>query len=97
MRNTFLTMLALAIAIAFSPLSDLQAATFVNPGSQPETKNLAHVVKAKEKKKGKKKKGKKNKKNKKGKRAKSKGPGKCGTNMYYSKKTHKCMDARAKK
>ena len=85
MRNTFLTLLALAIAIAFSPLSDLQAAMFVNPGSQPGTGNLAHVVKAK--KKGK----------KKGKHAKSKGPGRCGTYMYYSKKTHKCMDARAKK
>ena len=86
MRNTLLTMLALAIAIAFSPLPDLQAAMFVNPGSQPGTENLAHVVKAK-------KKGKK----KKGKYAKSKGPGTCGTYMYYSGKTHKCMDARAKK
>lgn len=47
MRNTFLTMLALAIAIAFSPLPELQAAMFFNPGSQPGTENLAHVVKAK--------------------------------------------------
>ena len=75
MRNTFLTILALAIAIAFAPLSDLQAAMFVNPGSQPGTENLAHVVKAK----------------KKGR------PGSCGTYMYYSGKTRKCMDARAKK
>ena len=33
-----------------------------------------------------KKKGKKKKGKKKGKKAKSKGPGKCGTYMYYSKK-----------
>lgn len=71
-------MLALAIAIAFSPLPELQAAMFFNPGSQPGTENLAHVVKAK-------------------KYGKSKGPGTCGTYMYYSMKTHKCMDARAKK
>ena len=83
-------MLALAIAIAFSPLPDLQAAMFVNPGSQPGTETLAHVVKAK-------KKGSKKGKKKKGKYAKSKGPGTCGTYMYYSGKTHKCMDARAKK
>ncbi len=90
MRKTFLTMLALAIAIAFSPLPELQAATFVNPGSQPGTENLAQVVKAK--KKGKKKRGKR-----KGKRAKSKGPGKCGTYMYFSKKKRKCVDSRLPK
>jgi len=84
-------MLALAIAIAFSPLPELQAATFVSPGSQPGTENLAQVVKAK-------KKGKKGKKGKrKGKRAKSKGPGKCGTYMYYSKKKRKCVDSRLPK
>ena len=94
MRKTFLTMLALAIAIAFSPLPELQAATFVNPGSQPGTENLAHVVKAK--KKGKKK-GKRGKRRGKGKRAKSKGPGKCGAYMYYSKKKRKCVDARLPK
>ena len=30
---------SLAIAIAFSPLPELNAATFVNPGSQPGTDN----------------------------------------------------------
>jgi hypothetical protein len=91
MRKSLLTMLALAIAIAFSPLPELQAATFVSPGSQPGTENLAQVVKAK-------KKGKKGKKGKrKGKRAKSKGPGKCGTYMYYSKKKRKCVDSRLPK
>ena len=92
-RKTFLSMLALAIAIAFSPLPELQAATFVNPGSQPGTENLTLDVKAK--KKGKKKAKKKGKK--KGKRAKSKGPGKCGTYMYWSKKKKRCRDARLPK
>jgi hypothetical protein len=88
-RKTLLTALAVAIAIALSPLPELQAATFVSPGSQPGTENLAQTV---AKKKGKKKKGKK-----KGKKAKSKGPGKCGTYMYYSKKKKKCVDARLPK
>ena len=88
-RKTLLTALAFAIAIALSPLPELQAATFVSPGSQPGTENLAQIVKAK-------KKGKKKGKRK-GKRAKSKGPGKCGAYMYYSKKKRKCMDARDKK
>jgi hypothetical protein len=88
-RKTFLTMLALAIAIAFSPLPELQAATFVNPGSQPGTENLTQTIA--------KKKGKKKAKKKKGKKAKSKGPGRCGTFHYYSKKAKKCVDARNKK
>jgi hypothetical protein len=89
-RKTLIAALALAIAVAFSPLSELQAATFANPGSQPGTDNLTQTVKMK-------KKGKKGKKGKKkGKKAKSKA-GKCGTYMYYSKKARKCMDARNKK
>jgi hypothetical protein len=31
-----------------------------------------------------------------GKHARSKGPGRCGMNMYYSRKMHHCMDARSK-
>ena len=91
-RKTLIAALAMAIAIAFSPLPELQAATFVNPGSQPGTDNLTQTVKAKKKAK-KAKKAKKGKK--KGKRARSKA-GKCGTYMYFSKKTKKCMDARKK-
>jgi hypothetical protein len=88
MRKTFLTMLALAIAIAFSPLPQLQAAPLANPGSQPVMDNLAHAIAAK--KKGKKKKAAK----KKGKKtAKSKG---CKGEFMYAKKG-KCMDARQKK
>jgi hypothetical protein len=87
MRQTLLTALALAVAIAVSPLPELQAATFVHPGSQPAMDNLTIDVKAK--KKAKKAKGKKGKK--------AKGPGGCGTYMYWSKKTGKCEDARNKK
>jgi hypothetical protein len=95
-RKTLITALALAIAIAFSPLPELQAATLLGPGSQPGTDNLTDTVKMKKKAKKKAKKAKKGKKKKKGKRARSKA-GKCGTYMYYSKKTRKCMDARNKK
>jgi hypothetical protein len=88
-RKTLIAILALAIAIAFSPLTELRAATFVSPDTNVSTDNLTQTVaKKKAKKKGKKKKGKK---------AKSKGPGKCGTYMYYSKKARKCLDARNKK
>jgi hypothetical protein len=91
-RKTLISALALAIALAFSPLSELQAAT-LGPGSQPGTDNMLQTVKMKKKaaKKAGKKKGKK-----KGKKARSKA-GKCGTYMYYSKKARKCMDARNKK
>jgi len=91
-RKTLITALAVAIAIAFSPLPELQAATFVNPGSQPGVDNLTQTVKMK--KKGYKKAGKK-KRGKRGKRARSKA-GKCGTYKYFSKKTRKCADARNK-
>ena len=77
-RKTLIAVLALAIAIAFSPLTELQAATFVSPDTKVSSDNLTHAPIAK--KKAKKKKGKK-----KGKKAKSKA-GKCGTYMYYSKK-----------
>src|SRR5262245_61275133 len=95
-RKTLITALALAIAIAFSPLPELQAAT-LGPSSQPGTDNLAQTVaKKKAKKKAMKRAKKGKKKRKKGKRARSKA-GKCGTYMYYSKKSRKCMDARNKK
>ncbi|TMJ74631.1 MAG: hypothetical protein E6G91_07100, partial [Alphaproteobacteria bacterium] len=91
-RKILIAILALAVAIAFSPLSELQAATFANPGSQPGSDNLTQTVKMK--KKGYKKAGKK-KRGKRGKRARSKA-GKCGTYKYFSKKTRKCADARNK-
>jgi hypothetical protein len=91
-RKTLIAILALAIAVAFSPLTDLQAATFANPGSQPGSDNLTQTVKMK--KKGYRKAGKR-KKAKRGKRARSKA-GRCGTYKYFSRKARKCMDARSK-
>jgi hypothetical protein len=94
-RKTLITALAAAIAIAFSPLPELNAATFVNPGSQPGVDNQTHVVKMKKKKKAYGKKAKRKGKKKRGKRARSKA-GSCGTYMYWNKKTRKCADARNK-
>jgi hypothetical protein len=91
-RKTLIAVLAVAIAIAFAPLSDLQAAT-LTPGSGPGVDNP--IVKVAAKKKATKKKAKKGKKS--AKKAKSKGPGSCGAYMYYSKKDRKCADARSKK
>jgi hypothetical protein len=93
-RRTLIAVLAVAIAIAFAPLSDLQAAT-LTPGSGPGVDNA--VVKVAAKKKSAKKKAKKKGKKKSAKNAKSKGPGMCGAYMYYSKKDRKCADARLKK
>ncbi|MBX9591980.1 MAG: hypothetical protein K2X43_22025 [Hyphomonadaceae bacterium] len=88
-RKTLIALLALAIAIAFSPLEAVQAASPMGPGSQPGTENLTYTVKAKAKaKKGKAKKGKAKKA--KGKKAKSKGPGRCGTGKYWDRKTRAC-------
>lgn len=82
-RKTLIAMLALAIAIAFSPVTELRAATFVSPDTKVSTDNLTQTVAKK-----------KAKKKKKGKKAKSKA-GKCGTYKYYKK--GKCVDARNKK
>ena len=48
-RKTLIGGLAVAIAIAFSPLTELQAATFVHPSSQPGADNLAQSAKMKRK------------------------------------------------
>jgi hypothetical protein len=97
-RKTFIGVLALALAIAFSPSADLRAAPFGNSGVPLGSDTLTQTVKAE--KKGHKaksaKKGRKMAKRHHGKHAMSKGPGSCGTYMYYSKKGGKCMDARAK-
>ena len=85
-RKTLIAILALAVAIAFSPLTGSQAATFVSPDTKVSSDNMTLTI---AKKKGKKQKGKK-----KGKKAKSKA-GKCGTYKYYKK--GKCLDARNKK
>jgi hypothetical protein len=90
-RKAFIAALAMAIAAAFSPISELQAAT-INPGSQPGSGSLVQTIKAKKKAT---KKASKGKKGKKGRRAASKGGKSCGTYMY--RKGGKCMDARNKK
>ena len=100
-RKTLIACLALAMAIVFSPLADLRAATLVSPGSQPGTENLVQSVKMKRKGKvstmahkvmGKMKKHRMGKHHR-GRKAHSRS-GRCGTNMYWKK--GKCMDARNK-
>ncbi len=86
-RKTLIAILAVAIAIAFSPVQGVQAASSFGPGAQPGTENLTYTVKAKAKAKGKAKAKKKAKA--KGKKAGSKGPGRCGTGMYWKK--GKCL------
>ena len=81
--------LALAVAVAFSPLPELQAAPFTGKGSQPTTDNLLQSAQAK--KKGAKKRGKR----KSGKKKASAASGSCGTFKY--RKGGKCLDARDKK
>ena len=84
-----ITALALAVAIAFSPLPELQAAPFMGSGSQPTTDNLLQSAKAK-------KKGSKKKSKRKSGKKKAAASGKsCGTYKY--RKGGKCLDARDKK
>ena len=90
-RKTFIAALAMAVATAFSPIPELQAAT-VSPGSQAASSSLVQTVATKKsaKKTGKKSKGKR--------KARHAGKGKkssCGAYMY--RKGGKCMDARNKK
>jgi hypothetical protein len=90
-RKTLIAVLALAVAIALSPIQGVQAASSFGPGSQHGTENLTYTVKAKAKAKGKAKMAKPKAKAKaKGKRAKSKGPGRCGTGMYWDRKKRSC-------
>ena len=90
-RKTLFALLALAIAFALSPLEGLQASSLMGPGSQPGTENLTYTVKAK----AKAKKAPAKKAKAKGKKAASKGPGRCGTGMYFKK--GKCESAASKK
>jgi hypothetical protein len=90
-RKTFIAALAVALAAAFSPISELQAATF-NPGSQVGSSSLVQTI---AKKKSTKKAGKKKSKGKRKARRAGKGKSSCGTFMY--RKGGKCVDARNKK
>lgn len=86
-RKILFALLAVAVAFAFSPITSLQAASPMGPGSQPGTENVTYTVKAKAKAK---KAPAKKAKGKKAKKAKSKGPGRCGTGMYWVKKKKAC-------
>ena len=93
-RKISIAGLALAVAVTFSPLPDLQAAPFAGTGYQPTTDNLLQSAKAK-KKGAKKKAAKKRGKRKSGKKKASAAGGSCGTYKY--RKGGKCLDARDKK
>ena len=94
MKKTLAAACALAIAIALAPMPQLQAASLINPGTL-QADSLVQVVK--------------HKKHAHmhmhmhrhghmhmGRHARSKRPGGCGENMYWSRKGHHCMDARDK-
>ena len=90
MKKTLAAASALAIAIALASLPQLQAASLINPGSL-QVDSLVQVVKAKKhmhKHMG--------RRGHMGRHARSKRPGGCGENMYWSRKGHHCMDARDK-
>src|SRR5262245_58029021 len=97
-KKTLIAVLAVAVAAAFSPIPELQAAAF-NPGSQVDGSSLVQTIQAKKKQSAKKKSGKKKSGKKAGKKKKGKGKKgaskSCGTYMY--KKGGKCVDARNKK
>jgi hypothetical protein len=94
MKKTHIAVGAMAIALALAPLAKLQAAGLVTPDSRLEVGGLVEVVKAKI---GKKKHMRKHARRKGARQARSRGgPGRCGENMYWSGKAHKCMDARDK-
>jgi hypothetical protein len=94
---------AVAFAVAPLALSQLSAAPLVGPGGPPGA-SMPTTILAAEKKEGKPHKAHKARAHHhmrhhahhKGKRVHSKGPGRCGTHMYYSRKHGHCMDARKK-
>ena len=87
MKKTLAVAAALAIATALAPLPELQAASVISPGVAAHVDSLAQVAKAK----------KHTRRHKhSGRMARSKRPGSCGENMYFSRKAHHCVDARDK-
>ena len=88
MKKTLAAAPALAIAIALAPLTQPQAGGLINPGS-PQVDSLVQTVKAK-------KHSHMRKHAHMGRHARSKRPGSCGENMYFSRKARHCMDARDK-
>jgi uncharacterized low-complexity protein len=91
-RKSLISMLALALVVAFSSLAKLQAASLADPGLRQSAGQLVTTVKATKGHKTMARAGKRHHHH----HVASKGPGSCGTYMYYSGKSHKCMDARNK-
>jgi len=89
MKKTLAAASALAIAIALPSLPQAHAASLINLGATLHVDGLAQVVKAK-------KHAHMHMHKHPGRVARSKRPGSCGENMYYSRKAHHCMDARDK-
>ena len=73
---------AVVLAVAPLALSQLNAAAFVGPSGPPGVMRAHHRMR--------------HHAHHRGKRVHSKGPGRCGTHMYYSRKHGHCMDARKK-
>lgn len=93
-RKMSIAALALALAVAFSPLLELRAAALLGPGAQPSTGNLVQAAQMKKKKASKKAGKRKAGKGKKAKRAAASAKS-CG--VYKYSKGGKCLDARDKK
>jgi hypothetical protein len=89
MKKTLTAAAALALAIALAPLPQAQAAGPTALGSMLRVDGLAQVVKAK-------KHARMHMHGRSGRMARSKRPGSCGENMFFSRKMHHCMDARDK-
>jgi hypothetical protein len=71
----------LAAVIAVSGFVSAEAAGLANPGAGPHLASLAEAAKHRHHRRH---------------SARSKRPGTCGENMYYSRKVHHCLDARDK-
>jgi hypothetical protein len=95
LKKTLFAALACSAALVFTSPASVQAAGMLGPGSKVQTESMIDLVHAKKKAKPAKK-AKKAMKAKKGK-AKASKAGSCGTYMYWSSKSRKCMDARAKR
>ena len=93
LKKTLLAAIACSAALVFTSVPPVQAAGVLGPGSKVQTESMIDLVHAKKKAKP----AKKAKKAKKSKKAKASKAGSCGTYMYWSSKSRKCMDARAKR
>jgi hypothetical protein len=95
-KKTLLSVIALAVALAFMPVLPSMAASPMGPGTRVASDSVVEAAADKKKAKKPAKKAKKAKKGKKGKKKAKKASkaGSCGAYMYFSKKAKKCVDAR---